>query len=36
MEKGAVILGIIIETPFGKALYVKDPNGYKLTFLEVR
>ncbi len=27
-------LGSIMNTPFGKALHVKDPDGYKLTFLE--
>lgn len=28
------ILGEIMQTPFGKALHVKDPDGYKITFLE--
>ena len=28
------ILGAIMQTPFGKALHVKDPDGYKITFLE--
>ncbi len=36
IEKGVLILGIIMDTPFGKALHVKDPDGYKLTFLEPR
>lgn len=26
--------GPIMPTPFGKAFHVKDPDGYKLTFLE--
>lgn len=30
------IIGAIMETPFGKALHVKDPDGYKLTFLEMK
>ncbi len=33
-EKSVVILGEIMNTPFGKALHVKDPDGYKLTFIE--
>lgn len=36
IEKGVSILGAIMDTPFGKALHVKDPDGYKLTFLEMR
>ena len=36
MEKGVSILGPVMETPFGKAFHVKDPDGYKLTFLEPR
>jgi len=24
-----------MQTPFGKALHIKDPDGYKLTFLEM-
>lgn len=35
-KKGVSILGPIMDTPFGKALHVKDPDGYKLTFLEMR
>lgn len=35
-EKGVAVLGSIMETPFGKALHVKDPDGYKLTFLEMK
>lgn len=35
-ENGVNILGPIMETPFGKALHVKDPDGYKLTFLELK
>ncbi|MBZ4192047.1 VOC family protein [Niabella beijingensis] len=33
-EKGVAILGTINNTPFGKTLLVKDPNGYTLTFLQ--
>ena len=36
IEKGVENLGPIIDTPFGKAMHVKDPDGYKLTFLEVK
>lgn len=32
--KGVAILGTINQTPFGKTLNVKDPNGYTLTFLQ--
>ena len=35
-ENGITILGKVMETPFGKALHIKDPDGYKLTFLEPR
>jgi lactoylglutathione lyase len=34
IKKGVTILGTIMETPFGKAFHVKDPDGYKLTFLQ--
>ena len=34
IEKEVLVLGTIMDTPFGKALHVKDPDGYKLTFLE--
>src|SRR5580700_11081793 len=34
LEKGVSILGTIMNTPFGKAFHVKDPDGYKITFLE--
>ncbi|MDY8137539.1 VOC family protein [Aquimarina sp. 2201CG5-10] len=27
------VLGLIMETPFGKAFHIKDLDGYKLTFL---
>jgi lactoylglutathione lyase len=33
-EKGVTIIGIINNTPFGKTLMVKDPDGYIITFLE--
>ena len=36
VENKVAILGAVMETPFGKALHVKDPDGYKLTFLEPR
>lgn len=36
IKKGVSILGSIMDTPFGKALHVKDPDGYKLTFLEMK
>lgn len=36
IEKNVPVLGDIMNTPFGKALHVKDPDGYKLTFLELR
>ena len=34
IENGITTAGPIIETPFGRAFHVKDPDGYKLTFLE--
>jgi predicted enzyme related to lactoylglutathione lyase len=36
VESKVAILGTVMETPFGKALHVKDPDGYKLTFFEPR
>ncbi|SFC25006.1 Predicted lactoylglutathione lyase [Flexibacter flexilis DSM 6793] len=33
---GITTAGPIIETPFGRAFHVKDPDGYKLTFLEAK
>ncbi|WP_341900456.1 VOC family protein [Fluviicola taffensis] len=33
---GITTSGPIIETPFGRAFHVKDPDGYKLTFLEAK
>lgn len=36
LEKKVPILGTIMDTPFGKALHVLDPDGYKLTFLELK
>jgi predicted enzyme related to lactoylglutathione lyase len=36
VANGVAILGTVMQTPFGKALHVKDPDGYKLTFLESR
>lgn len=32
--KGIAILGAINDTPFGKTIMVKDPDGYVLTFLQ--
>lgn len=34
VQNGLTTAGPIIETPFGRAFHVKDPDGYKLTFLE--
>lgn len=34
IEKEVIILGTINNTPFGKTLMVKDPDGYTITFLE--
>ena len=36
VESKVAILGTVMETPFGKALHVKDPDGYRLTFFEPR
>ncbi len=33
-EKAVAILGAINQTPFGKTLMIKDPDGYIITFLE--
>jgi|SRR5699024_9646320 len=33
-EKDISILGTIGQTPFGKTLMIKDPDGYVLTFME--
>jgi predicted enzyme related to lactoylglutathione lyase len=33
-EKGVTLLGTINNTPFGKTLIAKDPDGYLITFLE--
>lgn len=33
-EKGVLLLGSINNTPFGKTLMAKDPDGYVITFLE--
>lgn len=33
-EKDIQVLGTINQTPFGKTLLVKDPDGYILTFLQ--
>lgn len=34
LEKDVAILGEINNTPFGKTIMVKDPDGYIITFLE--
>lgn len=36
IANGITEAGPIIETPFGRAFHVKDPDGYKLTFLEAK
>ncbi len=33
-EKEVTLLGSINETPFGRTLIVKDPDGYNITFLK--
>ena len=33
-EKKVAIIGTINNTPFGKTLIVKDPDGYNITFLQ--
>lgn len=32
--KGVTLIGAINNTPFGKTLMAKDPDGYIITFLE--
>ncbi|MBA6314209.1 VOC family protein [Cellulophaga baltica] len=34
IAKGIAIIGTINNTPFGKTVIVKDPDGYTLTFLQ--
>ncbi|TDQ11215.1 VOC family protein [Pedobacter metabolipauper] len=34
LEKGVVLLGPIQNTPFGKTIIAKDPDGYNITFLQ--
>ncbi|MBA5791712.1 VOC family protein [Flavobacterium sp. xlx-214] len=34
VQKNLTILGAINQTPFGKTLLVKDPDGYVITFME--
>jgi predicted enzyme related to lactoylglutathione lyase len=36
LSNGITTVGPIIDTPFGRAFHVKDPDGYKLTFLETK
>lgn len=33
-EKEVTVLGTVNNTPFGKTLMIKDPDGYIITFLE--
>ena len=33
-EKGVLLLGAVNNTPFGRTLMAKDPDGYIITFLE--
>jgi len=33
-ENGVTLVGAINQTPFGKTLMLKDPDGYIITFLE--
>jgi lactoylglutathione lyase len=34
LEKDITLLGPILNTPFGKAITAKDPDGYNITFLQ--
>lgn len=34
LTKGVTLLGPVQETPFGKIIIARDPDGYNLTFLE--
>ena len=34
VAKNVILLGPIQETPFGKILIAKDPDGYNITFLK--
>jgi len=34
LEKNVELSGPILTTPFGKAITVKDPDGYNITFLQ--
>lgn len=34
IDKNVTILGTINNTPFGKTLIAKDPDGYNITFLQ--
>lgn len=36
IENGITTAGPVIETPFGRAFHVMDPDGYKLTFLKAK
>lgn len=33
-EKEVAVLGTVNNTPFGKTIMIKDPDGYTITFLE--
>lgn len=34
LEKNVTLLGPVRETPFGKILVARDPDGYNITFLQ--
>jgi lactoylglutathione lyase len=34
IANGVTTAGVIIDTPFGRAFHVLDPDGFKLTFLQ--
>ncbi|MBZ4035379.1 VOC family protein [Flavobacterium sp. 17A] len=34
IENGVTTTGPLIDTPFGRAFHVLDPDGFKLTFLD--
>lgn len=34
LAKGVTLLGPVQQTPFGKILIAKDPDGYNITFLK--
>lgn len=34
IANGVTTAGVLIDTPFGRAFHVLDPDGFKLTFLQ--